>query len=102
MEIPVYTPFGKCAGSFGGRNGAAARLSLPHTSLIYRMRKLCIIRPELMAREPNPCQSCGHWNDPPAVSSVRLDRPNDSDKPFRENGVPIRRNRLRNAISNSM
>jgi len=86
----------------GGRNGAAARLGLPRTSLIYRMRKLRIIQPEPMAREPNPCESCGRRNDPPAVSSVRLDRSSDSDKPFRENGAPIRRNGLRNAISNSM
>ena len=86
----------------GGRNGAAARLGLPRTSLIYRMRKLCIIQPEPMARELNPCESSGRRNDPPAVSSVRLDRLSDSDKPFRENGATIRRNGLRNAISNSM
>ena len=29
----------------GGRNGAAARLGMKRTSLIYRMRKLRIVRP---------------------------------------------------------
>ena len=29
----------------GGRNGAAARLGMKRTSLVYRMRKLRIIRP---------------------------------------------------------
>ena len=43
----------------GGRNGAAAQLGLPRTSLIYRMRKLCIIQPEPMTRELNPCESSG-------------------------------------------
>jgi len=86
----------------GGRNGAAARLGLPRTSLIYRMRKLRIVQPEPMAPELNPCESSGRRNDPPSVSSVRLDRLSDSDKPFRENGATIRRNGLRNAISNSM
>jgi len=30
----------------GGRNGAAARLGMKRTSLVYRMRKLRIIRPQ--------------------------------------------------------
>jgi formate hydrogenlyase transcriptional activator len=32
----------------GGRNGAAARLGLPRTTLIHKMRKLGIVRPSLM------------------------------------------------------
>ena len=35
----------------GGRNGAAERLGMKRTSLVYRMRKLCINRPAASGRK---------------------------------------------------
>lgn len=86
----------------GGRDGAAARLGLPRTSLIYRMRKLRIIRPDSMAQELDPREPSGCRNDPPVLSSVRPGRLNDVDNPFRDNGPAIRGNGLRSAIPNSI
>ena len=38
----------------GGRNGAAERLGLPRTTLIYKMRKLGIVTRRLQRRRPAP------------------------------------------------
>jgi formate hydrogenlyase transcriptional activator len=42
----------QAGGVVGGRNGAAARLGLPRTSLIHRMRKLGIVQERAVAIEP--------------------------------------------------
>jgi len=39
-------------GAVGGRDGAAARLGIPRTTLLYRMRKLGIARPGAIAPQP--------------------------------------------------
>jgi formate hydrogenlyase transcriptional activator len=37
----------------GGRNGAAERLGMKRTSLVYRMKKLRISRPAAVPRKPS-------------------------------------------------
>jgi formate hydrogenlyase transcriptional activator len=61
----------------GGRSGAAARLGLPRTSLMYRMRKLGITQPETAAGMLDGCGPADGRNDSSAESTVRLDQPNE-------------------------
>ena len=42
----------------GGRGGAAARLGMKRTSLVYRMKKLRITRPEALS-STSPAKTCG-------------------------------------------
>jgi len=44
----------------GGRNGAAERLGMKRTSLIYKMRKLCISRPEASANRSTVSSPSAH------------------------------------------
>jgi len=44
----------------GGRNGAAERLGMKRTSLIYKMRKLCISRPEASANSSTVSSPSAH------------------------------------------
>jgi len=50
-------------GVVGGRNGAAARLGLPRTTLIFRMRKLGIPHPKVAAIAGKPITS-SDWSAP--------------------------------------
>jgi formate hydrogenlyase transcriptional activator len=44
----------------GGRNGAAQQLGMKRTSLVYRMQKLCIVRPPTASRKGAVNSPAGH------------------------------------------
>ena len=62
-------------GVVGGRNGAATRLGLPRTTLLYKMRRLGIAQPE--SRTFDSSELGRHQSGSPAGSVVRLDSLND-------------------------
>jgi len=86
-------------GVIGGRNGAASRLGLPRTTLLYRMCKLGISQPKAEARTFDSGMSDWCPSASPAESAVRLDRLSDPDKPFGENEAAVRGNGSADAIS---
>jgi len=61
-------------GVVGGRQGAAARLGLPRTTLIFRMRKLGIIHENAGAVERSSSRLAKHGG-PACVSSASVDNP---------------------------